>query len=92
MSIESARRDVTNHQQQIARLQSDKAKEAGRVADALGKASSAVSAANAKTNLSTRASKLREAQRYNDAAAKYQKQVSNVPHPRARLKPSARHG
>jgi hypothetical protein len=78
MSIESARRDVTNHQQQIARLQSDKAKEARRVADALGKASSAVSAANATTNLSTRASKLREAQRYNDAAAKYQKQVSNV--------------
>lgn len=70
MSIESARRDVTNHQQLIARLQSDKANEAGRVADAQGKAASAASAANKTTNLSTRASKLREAQRYNDDAAK----------------------
>lgn len=78
MSIDSAHRDVASHQQQIARLQHEKSREAGRAADAMKKAASATEAANKTTNLSTRSSRIREAQRYHDEAAKHHKQVATI--------------
>lgn len=78
MSIEGAHRDIAGHQHQIARLQQEKSREAGRAADALRKAAAAMESANKTSNHSTKASKVREAQRHHDDAAKYQKQVANI--------------
>lgn len=78
MSIESAHREIVSHQQQMARLQHEKSREASRAADALKKAAGAMEAANRTTNATTRASRVRDAQRYHADAATHQQQVANI--------------
>lgn len=78
MSVDSANRDVVNHQNQIARLQAEKGREASRAAEAFKKAADAMTAASKTTNTSTRASKARDALRHQDDAAKYQKKVADL--------------
>jgi hypothetical protein len=78
VSLDSAQRDVVGNQQKIAQLQRDKAREAGRLAEALRKAGAAAQAAARASSLSTLQSKGREAQRYQAEAATYQEKVADL--------------
>ncbi|TMQ26562.1 MAG: hypothetical protein E6J90_04245 [Deltaproteobacteria bacterium] len=78
MSIDSAQRDIAGHQQQIARLQQEKGREAGRAADALKKAAASTEAAGKTSDLSTLVSKQRGAQRYHADAAKHQNKIADL--------------
>lgn len=77
MSIDSAQRDVAGHQQQIARLQLEKSREAIRAADSIKKAAAAADAATKSSSNSTRQSKIREAQRHQEDAVKHQKKAAD---------------
>lgn len=76
MSIESTQRDLAGHQQQIARLQQEKSREAAYAADADRKASAAQDAALRSSSSSTRQSKMREVHRHQEDAVKHRKKVA----------------
>jgi hypothetical protein len=63
-SLDSLRRDVQRHQDEIARLQDKKAGETRRVADYSKKAADAAQSATRSSSMSSAASKFRDAQRY----------------------------
>lgn len=78
MSIESYRKQVTTHQQNVAKLQAQKGKLAVQAAAALKKIQDASSAASKSKNASTIASKGREAARYGADHSKAQTEMGKL--------------
>lgn len=78
MSVDTYRRAVVEHRQKIARLQQEKAREAGRVAEETRRANSEAESAGRATSESTVRSKLREVQRHQANAAGRQKKVADI--------------
>jgi hypothetical protein len=78
MSSDYYRRQVQSHQQEIARLQHDKGREAERVADYQKRSNNASASASRASSMSSAQSYLRDAQRYSEQAANAQKNVANV--------------
>lgn len=77
MSIDSARNKVVAIQKQIAQLQKDKGREAGKVSDLTKKASSAYQATVKATSTSTASSKMREYERHQASIAAVHKKVGD---------------
>lgn len=78
MSVDQYRRDVARHQQVIARLQTEKAREAGKVASEKKRANDAAMAASRLKSVSSARSKLREAERYENSAVACQRKVADI--------------
>ncbi|REJ34367.1 MAG: hypothetical protein DIU82_09120 [Bacillota bacterium] len=78
MSIDAYRSAVQRHQKEIARLQQEKSRELAQVADALRRSRSAEEVATKTQSDSTRHSKLREAQRYQEEAIRHQRRVAEI--------------
>jgi hypothetical protein len=78
MSSEYYRRQAQQHQQEIARLQRDKSREAERIARRYGDINRATDSARRASSPSSANSYLRDAQRYQDDVARAQKNVSNL--------------
>lgn len=78
MSVESARREIENIRKQLSRLHSERAQETKNAAALLTKANSAEVAASRTSSLSSRQSKLREAQRHRESHAKLQKKIADI--------------
>jgi hypothetical protein len=78
MSSDSYRQRVQSHQQEISRLQTDKAREAERVADYQKRSNEASGKASRASNASSAQSCLRDAQRYSEQAAGSQKKVAEI--------------
>jgi hypothetical protein len=78
MSLDSYRRDVQHAQEEIARLQRDKSREASKIADLYKKIGSATEAATRARDVSSLSSKQREIQRYQDDVARAQKEVASL--------------
>lgn len=78
MSSDYYRRQVQTHMKEIARLQSEKGREATRVADYQRQSNNAAASANRASSLSSAQSYLRDAQRYSEQAAGAQKNVASV--------------
>jgi predicted nucleic acid-binding Zn-ribbon protein len=76
MSVDSARNKVLAAQKQIANLQRDKSREAGKMSDLTKRASSAYQAALKATSPSTAASRMGEYERYQRSIADVHKKVS----------------
>jgi hypothetical protein len=76
MSVDGARRNVERHLKEIARLHNEKSRQAGKVADANRRVSSASQDATRTTSPSVMNSKLRDAQRYQDVAIRAQKELA----------------
>lgn len=74
--MDSYRRDVQRHQQEIARLQQEKSREAAKVADETKRANSAAESASRASSASSVRSRLRDAQRHQDAAVRHQGKVA----------------
>ena len=72
------RRAVERHQGELARLQTEKSREASNAADAFNKAHSAREAATRTTSTSTQQMKIRDAKRFQDKALKDQKKVADL--------------
>jgi hypothetical protein len=77
MSIDSARSKVVSAQKQIAQLQRDKSREAGKIADLTKRASAAYQAALKASSPSTRQSRMREYERHQADIAAVHKKVSD---------------
>ncbi len=77
MSVDSARSKVLAIHKQIASLQRDKSREAGKIADLTKRASSAYQAASKATSSSTADLRIREYERYQRDIADVHKKVSN---------------
>jgi hypothetical protein len=77
MSVDSARSKILAAQKQIASLQRDKSRQAGKIADLTKRSSSAYQAALKATSTSTAASKMREYERYQRDIADVHKKVSD---------------
>ena len=78
VSIESYQKDVQRCQEQIARLQQEKSREFAKAADETKRGNSAADSARRASSVSTMESKMREAQRHYDAAAKQQQKVADI--------------
>ena len=78
MSVETNRRAVERHQQEIARLQEKKSREISSAASDAKKVRSAMDTASKTKNASMANSKIREAQRYRDQAARHEKNVADL--------------
>ena len=77
MNSDYHRRQVQQHQQEIARLQRDKGREAVRVADFQKRSNNASASAGRASSLSSVQSYAREAQRFSEQAAGAQKNLAN---------------
>jgi len=78
VSQETYRRALERHQQEIARLQEKKGREVTSAASDAKKASSVMDAASRTKSTSLANSKIREAQRYRDQAARHEKNVGDL--------------
>lgn len=78
MTTESCRRDVLKHQQEIARLQTEKARETSKVADEKKRANTAADSARRATSLSSIQSRIRDVQKHEEAGARSQKKVADI--------------
>jgi hypothetical protein len=78
VSLDSAQRDVIAHQQQIAKLQQEKGREAASAADSFKKAHAASEGATRASSASALQSKVREAQRHQGDAVKHQNKVAAI--------------
>lgn len=78
MSSDHCRRQIQSHQQEIARLQRDKGREAERVANCQKQSNDASSRASRASSISSAQSYYRDAQRYSEQAASAQKSVANI--------------
>lgn len=78
MSIDSYRRQISQHRANIAKLQVDKGKVAKSVADASKKYLDAQIAAGKSKSLATASSKLKDAQRYAGEEAKAQQEIGKL--------------
>lgn len=78
MNSDYYRRLTQRHQEALAKLQREKAGAAAANAEAARRASEAKQAAGRSTSTSTIQSRLREAQRYEETAAKQQKKVAEL--------------
>lgn len=78
MSPDYYRRQVQSHLQAIAKLQSEKGREAQRVADCQKRSNSAAASAARASSISSKQSYLRDAQRYSEQAAAAQKSMASV--------------
>lgn len=78
MSSDYYRRQTQQHQQEIARLQRDKGREAERVASCQKQSNDASAKASRASNISSAQSYLRDAQRYSEQAVSAQKNVANI--------------
>lgn len=78
MSVDSYRRDVQRSQEEIAKLQRDKSREASKIADLSKKIATATEAAARARDVSTLSSKRREIQRYQDDVARAHKEVASL--------------
>jgi CHAT domain len=78
MNSDSYRREVQRHQQQITRLQREKAQEVARVAQENKRAFDAANAAHRASSVSVMQSKIRDAQRYESEAVRHQQKVADL--------------
>src|SRR6478735_6163222 len=78
MSVETYRRDVLRHQQDLARLQQEKSREAAKAANETKRANAAAESSTRATHASTAQSKLREADRYRSTALRHQQKVAEI--------------
>jgi hypothetical protein len=78
MSPDYYRKQITQHRDQIARLQHEKSSKASKAADARKRAAEANSAAARASSASTRASKLRDIERYERDAASFDKDAAGI--------------
>lgn len=78
MSSEYYRRQVQQHQKEIARLQRDKGREAERIARLYSDINRAADSARRTKNPSTASSYLRDVQRYQEDVARTQKKISEI--------------
>lgn len=78
MSVDQYRRDVGRHRQEIARLQTEKARETAKVASERRRANDAAMAASRLKSASSIQSKIREAERYESSAVACQRRVADI--------------
>lgn len=78
MSVDSYRRDIQRAQDEIAKLQRDKSRQADKIADLYRKINSANEAVGRSTSASAASSKLRDIQRYQDDVARAQKEIASL--------------
>jgi len=78
MSVDQRRRAVEAVQKAIARLQTDKSREGTRAAAERKKALDAAAAANRTSSLSTKMTRLKDAQRYEASAVGFDKKVAEL--------------
>jgi serine/threonine protein kinase len=78
MSVLTAQQEVGRLEREIARLQENKGRAAQKAARETKLANDAAASAARTTSLSTRRSKLRDAERHQDAAAKSHRQIADI--------------
>ncbi|TAG46071.1 MAG: hypothetical protein EAZ30_13520 [Betaproteobacteria bacterium] len=78
MSIDSLQHQALGHQKKIASLQQKKSLELSKVAQETLRSNSAATAATKTNSLSITQTKMRDAQRHQEAAAKHQKEVASI--------------
>lgn len=78
MSVDSYRRQVVQHQNNIAKLQQEKGRAAEKAAQANKRSLEASMAANRSKSISTINSKLKDAQRYAADEAKAQQEIGRI--------------
>lgn len=78
MNLDYYRREVLRHQQDLAKLQSEKSREATKVAEETKRANAAAADASRSTIASMQSSKLRDAERHRSTALRHQQKVAEI--------------
>jgi len=78
VSVEFCQRDVQRHQDAISKLQLEKSRESGRVAEETKRAAQATASAARTTSVSNKAARVRDAQRCQDNAVRHQQRVAEI--------------